>query len=74
MALSSLKDRQYCYSSKTGTGCPITSMYGRTPLNKHGGGRTCDRGGYGEGSRADRGKMGGFMLRGVVVIKGIWWR
>ena len=24
-------------SEKTGTGCPVTSNYGRTPLNKHGG-------------------------------------
>ena len=24
-------------SEKTATGCPITSKYGRTPLNKHGG-------------------------------------
>ena len=24
-------------SEETGTGCPVTSKYGRTPTNKHGG-------------------------------------
>ena len=25
------------HSEETGTGCPVTSKYGRTPPNKHGG-------------------------------------
>ena len=48
MALSSLNDRQWLQfqmkqsrhlnpSEQTGTGCPVTSKYGRKPLIKHGG-------------------------------------
>ena len=33
-----MKQSEYLHpNEETGTGCPVTSKYGRTPPNKHGG-------------------------------------